>query len=90
MPRRLIVNTRKTNVKYYRKLRETNSKYQEKLLLNIITFASQSHVLEEENEPFLLENISNFTHEFLYDIFNKKILLNFLVKNIIQKLMCQI
>ena len=26
------------------------------------------------------------THEFLYDIFNKKILINFLIKNVIQKL----
>ena len=36
------------------------------------------------------ENASNLTHEFLYDNFNKKILLNFLVKIVIQKLMCQI
>ena len=45
---------------------------------------------EERNELFLLENVSNLTHEFLYDNFNKKILLNFLVKVVIQKLMCQI
>ena len=40
---------------------------------DINTFASQRHVFDEKNEPFLLENASNLTHEFLYDKFNKKI-----------------
>ena len=53
-------------------------------------FASQHLVFEKKNEPFLLENAPNLTHEFLYDNFNKKILINFFVKTIIQKLMCQI
>ena len=43
---------------------------------NFNTFASQRLVFEEKNLPFLLENSSNLTHEFLYDNFNKKILLN--------------
>ena len=42
----------------------------------------------EINEPFHLENTSNFTHEFLNVNFNHKILLNFLVKIVLQKLMC--
>ena len=45
--------------------------------------------LRKNNKPFLLENASNLTHEFLYDNFNKKILLNFLVKIVITKLMCK-
>ena len=49
-----------------------------------------SSILRKNKVPFLLENVSNLTHEFLYDNFNKKILLNFLVKIVIQKLMCQI
>ena len=32
------------------------------------------------NEQFRLENESNLIHEFLYQNFNKKVLLNFLVK----------
>ena len=47
------------------------------------TFAFQRLVFEGKNEPFLLENASNLNHEFLYDNFNKKIFLNFLI---IQKL----
>ena len=39
------------------------------------TVASQRLVFEEKCEPFLLENTSNLIHEFLYDNFNKKILL---------------
>ena len=46
----------------------------------INTFASQSNVFEEKKEPFLFENVSNLTHEFLYDNFNKKLFLIFLVK----------
>ena len=45
----------------------------------IDTFASELLQFEEKNEPFCLENTSKLTHEFLYDIFNKKILINFLV-----------
>ena len=51
-------------------------------MLNVIlnnffnTFASQGLVFEEKNEPFLIENASYLTHEFLYDNFNKKILSN--------------
>ena len=60
------------------------------LKCNINTFTSQSLIFEEKNEPFHLEKASNLTHEFLYDNLNKKILLNFLVKVVIQKLMCQI
>ena len=37
-----------------------------------ITFAFQRLVFEEKNEPFILENASNLTHEILYDNFNKK------------------
>ena len=39
----------------------------------------------EYNEPFHLENALNLTHEFFYDDFNKNILLNFLIKFVIQK-----
>ena len=45
------------------------------------TFALQRLVLEKENEQFLLENASNLTHEFFYDNFNKKILVNFVGEN---------
>ena len=41
-------------------------------------------------EPFHLENAPNLIHEFLYDIFNKKIYQNFLVKYVTQKRMCQL
>ena len=40
---------------------------------NFNTFASQRPVFEGKNEPFLLENASNLTHEISYDNFNKKI-----------------
>ena len=40
------------------------------------------------NEQFPFENASNLTNKFLYDNLNNKILLNFLVKHFIQKLMC--
>ena len=43
-----------------------------------------------KKEPFLLENKSNLTHEFFYNISNKKILLDILVKRVIQKIMCQV
>ena len=56
-----------------------------KLTLN--TFVSQPFVFEEKNEPFVLENASNLTHEFLYNNFNKNILLNILVKIVIKNLM---
>ena len=46
--------------------------------------------LRGKNEPFLHENALNLTHDFLYDNFNKKIWVNFLVKIVTQKLMCQI
>ena len=39
------------------------------------TFASQRLVFEEKNEPFLYENASSLTHDFLYDNFNNKIFL---------------
>ena len=51
-------------------------------LPSINTFASQRFILEGKNEPFLLENASNLTHEFLQE--------NFVVKIVIQKLVCQI
>ena len=41
-------------------------------------------VLKEKNIQFCFNSTSNLTHEILYDNFNKKILLNFLVKIIIQ------
>ena len=44
--------------------------------LTINTLASQCLVFEKENKPFFFENASNLTHEFLYDNFNKKILLS--------------
>ena len=36
-------------------------------------FCFSVHRFEGKNEPFLVENASNLTHEFLYDNFNKKI-----------------
>ena len=33
-------------------------------------FAFQSFVFEGENKPFILENASSLTHEFLYDNLN--------------------
>ena len=54
---------------------------------NINTFASQRLVFEENNEPFLLENASNLTNEFLYD---KKIFKTFLAEIVIQKLVLPI
>ena len=42
---------------------------------------------KKKSKPFLLENSSNLTHEFLYDNFLKK---SFLIKIIIKKLMCEI
>ena len=45
----------------------------------INTFASQPLVFEGKNELSILENVSNLTHEFLYDNFNKKTLSNFLL-----------
>ena len=53
----------------------------------IITSASQRLAFEEKTEPVFFENASNLTREFLYDNFNKKILLNFLVNIVILKLM---
>ena len=38
-----------------------------------ITLLSQRFVFEGKTEPFLLENASNLTHEFLYDNLKKKI-----------------
>ena len=53
-----------------------------------ITFSLLSaSFLKEKKEPYLLENVSNLTHEFLYENLNKKILINFLVEIFIQKLM---
>ena len=45
-------------------------------LVDVKNFASQRLVSEEENEPFLLENVSNLTYKFC--------------KIVIQKLICQI
>ena len=42
-------------------------------MYNINTFASQRLIFHEKNEPFLLENVSNLTYQFLYDNFNKNI-----------------
>ena len=39
---------------------------------------------EKINGQFRLENALNLPHEFLYDNFNKRILLNFLVKIVIK------
>ena len=39
----------------------------------INTFAPERLSFEEKNESFCLENASKLTHEFLYDILNKKI-----------------
>ena len=56
-----------------------------KVLVN--TFAPQCLIFEEKNEPFFIKKASNLTHEFLYDNFNKKILLNKLnfEKNFLKK-----
>ena len=40
--------------------------------LPLSLLSAQRFVFEEKNEPFLFENASNLTHEFLYDNFNKK------------------
>ena len=54
---------------------------------NIInTFASQYFAFEENNEPFLLENASNLTHEFLQDNFNKKNFVKIVIKKTSVKL----
>ena len=44
------------------------------LFLYFNTFASERLIFDGKIEPFLLENASNLTHEFLYDNFNKKTL----------------
>ena len=44
------------------------------LLFNALI--SQRLIFDEKNELFLLENTSNLTHEFFYDIFNEKIYQN--------------
>ena len=46
--------------------------------------------LRKINEPFLIENASNFTPENFYGNFNKKIEQNFLVKIAIKNLWCEI
>ena len=56
-------------------------------LLIALTFSRHNApIFEEKKELFLFENETNLKHEFLYDNFKKKILLNFFVKI----LMCQI
>ena len=62
----------------------------EKQKQNLNPFASQRLVFKGKIKLFLFENASNLPHEFLYDNFNKKSLLNFLVKIVKQKLKCQI
>ena len=53
------------------------------------TFASQRLLFEEKKkEQLLTENASNLPHDFLHDNFNNRVLLNFLVKIVIQKLVC--
>ena len=47
----------------------------------INTFASQCLVCEEKNEPFLLENASNLTHEFFMTIFQGEMIHFFPQKN---------
>ena len=59
-------------------------------LIQFNTFSFERTFLEKINEQFRLENTPNLTHDILYDDFNKKILLNFLVKLVIQNLMDQI
>ena len=54
------------------------------------TFASQCSVFEEKKGTISPWKCINLTHELLYESFNKKILLNFLVRIIIQKLLSQI
>ena len=58
----------------------------------IISLLSGSFALfvKNINNLFRLENASNLTNEFLCDNFNKKILLNILLKIVIQKVMCHI
>ena len=51
-----------------------------------LPFAFQRLVFEEGKEPFILENVSNLTHEFLYN----NLTIFFCLKKVIQKLMCQI
>ena len=43
------------------------------IILIINTFPSQGLIFLGKNEPGFIENVSNLTHEFLYDIFKKKI-----------------
>ena len=52
-------------------------------------FLPSAAILRKINESYCLENASKLAREFLYDILKKKILINFLVKNVIQKLVCQ-
>ena len=54
------------------------------ILRTLSTFASQCLVFDQKNELFPLENASNLTPGFLYDNFNQKILVNFLVKIVIK------
>ena len=43
---------------------------------DFLNLLSSVFILRKKNQPFLLEHASNFSHDFLYDNFNKKILLN--------------
>ena len=53
------------------------------LFVYMLTLSYLSASFWRKNELIRLENASSFTHEFLYDNFNKKIWQSFLVKIII-------
>ena len=56
------------------------------MLVASVIFRTQDYLLNTfASELFCLGNASKLTHEFLNVILNKKILINFLVKNDIQK-----
>ena len=59
------------------------------MILSSTAAMNKLHACILNIEPFCLENALNLTHEFFYDNFIKKFLLNFLVKIVIKKLMCQ-
>ena len=56
----------------------------------ILTLCFSAPRLWWKNKPSLFENVSNLIHEILYDNFDKNIYQKFIVKTVIQKLMCEI
>ena len=61
-----------------------------KLPRNLTLSLLSALFLREKSESFLLKNALNLTHKFFYENFNKKILVNFLLIIVTQKLTRQI